>query len=251
MRFTGKIAIVTGGSRGIGRAVAGALCAEGASVAVLCSGRNKTPEDAARMAEEIGEGKGTVRVYFCDVSDYGAAQETVKQILSDFGTVDILVNNAGITRDKLMLAMKEEDFDRVLAVNLKGTFNMIRHCYGVFAKKRSGSIVNVASVSGMLGTAGQANYAASKAGIEALTKTVAHELGARGVRCNAVAPGYIETDMTAAISDSAKAAYLEQIPLGRYGKPEDVANTILFLASEDAAYITGQVLRVDGGMLMA
>ena len=239
----GKKAIVTGGSRGIGAAVALELASKGADVAVIYAG------NAAKASEvcALCRGKYGVKAesYKCDVSDFVQAKETVAQVKADFGTVDILVNNAGITRDKLLGFMKEEDFDAVIDTNLKGAFNMIKHCSGIFIRNRGGSIVNVSSVVGLHGNAGQSNYAASKAGIIGLTKSVAKELAPRGVRCNAVAPGFIATDMTKELTDKAE-SWISTIPLRREGKPEEVAEAVVFLAG--ASYITGEVVRVDGGM---
>ncbi len=268
-------AIITGGSRGIGRAIALRMAQEGANIAILYAGNSAAAEETAAMlraaasapasagAEAVTvspaaaafaagaaeSGRLSVRAYQCDVSDFQASKSTFEQILSDFGQADILVNNAGIVKDKLFIAMKEEDFDRVLAVNLKGTFNMIKHVGSYFAKRRSGRIINISSVSALLGTAGQANYVSSKAGVIGLTRTVARELGGRNVTCNAIAPGYIETDMTEGLKEEIKQNYIEQIPLKRFGKPEDVANAAVFLASPLASYITGEVLRVDGGIV--
>ena len=242
--LNGKVAIVTGGSRGIGAAVARELASRGADVAVLYAGNQELAE---RVCGECRERYG-VRAgsYCCDVADFEAAKETVARIKEDFGRVDILVNNAGITRDKLLVMMKEEDFDAVLATNLKGAFNMIRACYSGFIRKRSGRIINISSVSGIMGNAGQANYSASKAGLIGLTKSVARELASRNVTCNAVAPGFIQTDMTENIGEDN--TLRSMIPLGRMGKPEDIAAAVAFLASDAAAYITGEVLRVDGGL---
>lgn len=238
----GNVAIVTGGSRGIGAATAKKLASLGADVAVVYAGNAAAAEAVCAECEAFG---GKARAYQCNVADFAAAKQTVSQIKADFGTVNILVNNAGITKDGLIATMREQDFDDVLDVNLKGTFNMIRHCYGIFLRNRSGRIINVASVSGIMGNAGQANYAASKAGIIGLTKSVARELAPRNVTCNAVAPGFIATDMTKDLQDSPLAA---SIPLGRMGKPEDVADAVAFLAT--APYITGETLRVDGGIAM-
>lgn len=237
-RFDGKKVIVTGGRRGIGKTIAEEFAKNGAQVCIIC------------QSEVLPDAGSDVRYYQCDVSDFEATKKVTEQILNDMGDIDILVNNAGITKDKLVNAMSEEDFDRVIDVNLKGTFNMIKHCYRHFARSRKGRIINIASVSGILGTKGQANYAASKAGVIALTKSVARELGTRGITCNCVAPGFIETDMTDKLPENAKEEYLKQIPAGRYGTTKDVANAVMFLASEDSSYITGQVIHVDGGMLM-
>lgn len=237
-----KVAIVTGGSRGIGAAVVKKLASEGVNVAVVYAGNAAAADAVCAECEAQGV---TAKAYCCNVADFDAAKETVNRIKADFGTVDILVNNAGITKDGLIAMMKEDQFDDVISVNLKGAFNMIRHCTGIFIRKRSGAIVNISSVSGIMGNAGQVNYAASKAGLIGLTKSVARELAPRGVTCNAVAPGFIDTDMTKALQESPLAA---SIPLGRMGKPEEVAEAVAFLAN--TAYITGEVLRVDGGIAM-
>ena len=239
----GKVALVTGGSRGIGAAVAKALAAEGADVAVVYAGRQDAAEAVCQTCREQYGVKA--QAYQCDVADFAQVKETVAQIKADFGTVNVLINNAGITRDGLIATMREQDLDDVLAVNLKGAFNMIRHCTGMFIRNRGGSIINISSVTGVMGNAGQANYAASKAGLIGLTKSVARELAPRGVTCNAVAPGFIETDMTQGLQDSPLAA---SIPLGRMGQPEDVANAVVYLAT--APYVTGVVLQVDGGIAM-
>ena len=247
MRFENKTAVITGGSRGIGFAIAEKLAKEGADIAILCSG-NKAKGETAR--ENLLQYGTKVELYVCDVSDFEASKQTVDDIIKDFGTIDILVNNAGITRDKLVLGMEEEDFDSVIGVNLKGTFNMIKHTYKIFMKKRYGKIVNISSIVGINGNAGQANYCSSKAGVIGLTKSVAKELAARGVTVNAVAPGFIETDMTDAIPDKLKDGMKAQIPSKRIGKPEDVANAVAFLCSDDSSYITGEVIKVDGGLAM-
>lgn len=243
--LNGKVAIVTGGSRGIGAAAVRELAAKGADVAVIYAGNQ---ELADKVCQECRERYG-VRAgsYCCDVADFEAAKEAVAKIKEDFGKVDILVNNAGITRDKLLLMMKEEDFDAVLGVNLKGAFNMIRHVSSLFIRNKGGKIINVSSVVGLHGNAGQANYAASKAGIIGLTKSVAKELAGKNILCNAVAPGFIETDMTKSLS-GAEEAWMNLIPLKCAGKAEEVAKAVVFLAESD--YITGEVLRVDGGMGM-
>lgn len=247
MKLEGKIAVVTGGSRGIGFATCKKLASEGATIIItdICDSEVAAP--AIKELEDMG---AKAKFYQSDVSDFASATETVNSIIEEFGGLDILVNNAGIVRDKLMLKMEEQDFDAVININLKGTYNMIKATYKHFMKQRSGRIISLASVVGIMGNAGQANYSASKAGIIGLTKSVAKELGARNVTVNAIAPGYIVTDMTDALSDKAKEAIDAGIPMKRRGTPEDVANAICFLASDDAAYITGEVLRVDGGMAM-
>ena len=247
MSFENKTAVVTGASRGIGLAVAKKLAAQGANIAILYVGKEEEGENAKKEVEALGVKVG---LYYCDVSSFEDSKATVAKIIEEFGQIDILVNNAGIVRDKLVLKMEEADFDAVINVNLKGTFNMIKHTYSHFMKKRAGRIVNVASVVGINGNAGQANYSASKAGVIALTKSVAKELAGRGVTVNAVAPGYINTDMTNALSDKVKEQIESAIPMKKRGLPEDVANAISFLCSDDASYITGEVIRVDGGMAM-
>lgn len=240
----GKTAIVTGAAKGIGREIALALAREGAYVAVNYNGSAGKAEETVRKIREAG---GKADAFRCDVSDFTASEEMVKQILAKRGQVDILVNNAGITRDGLIMRMSEEDFDRVVDVNLKGCFHMIRHLSRQFLKQKSGKIINISSISGVLGNAGQANYAASKAGIIGLTKSVSRELACKGICVNAIAPGFIHTEMTEVLSDSVKEAAQKQIPMGHFGKPEDIAELAVFLASEKADYITGQVICVDGG----
>ncbi|MDO5401473.1 MAG: 3-oxoacyl-ACP reductase FabG [Eubacteriales bacterium] len=237
-----QTAIITGGSRGIGAAIARALAARGANVAILYAGNAQAAEAVSIQCADLGV---TARAYRCNVADYSQTRETVAQIKKDFGTAHILINNAGITRDGLAAMMKEADFDDVVDTNLKGAFNMIRHCAGLFLRNRGGCIINISSVSGLMGNAGQCNYSASKAGLIGLTKSVAKELAPKGIRCNAIAPGFIQTDMT---DSQAENPLLSMIPLGRMGKPEDVAEAALYLIS--ANYITGEVLRVDGGIAM-
>jgi 3-oxoacyl-[acyl-carrier protein] reductase len=240
----GTVAIVTGGSRGIGRAIARVLADAGARVAVV--GRNG--EKARAAAGELpGDGHAG---YACDVADPAQVNATLKAVESDQGPVSILVNNAGITRDNILLRMKDDEFDEVIAANLKGAFNFTRAVTRGMMKRRSGAILNITSVVGLMGNAGQANYAASKAGLVGLTKSVAKELAGRGIRCNAIAPGFIETDMTDALGETQVEGLLERIPLGALGQADDVANAALFLVSPRARYITGQVLAVDGGMVM-
>lgn len=243
MSLNGKTALVTGASRGIGRAIALRLAEDGANVAVIYAG---SADKAEAVVNEITALGVNAKAYRCNVADSAAVNETVKAVTNDLGKIDILVNNAGITRDGLMLRMKDEDFDAVLDTNLKGAFNMIRACYSGFIRKKSGRIINISSVSGIMGNAGQANYSASKAGVIGLTKSVARELASRGITCNAVAPGFIQTDMTENLGDNNP--LLNSIPLGRMGKPEDIAAAVAFLASDRAAYITGEVLKVDGGL---
>lgn len=243
MSLNGKTALVTGASRGIGRAIALRLAEDGANVAVIYAG---SADKAEAVVNEITALGVNAKAYRCNVADSASVNETVKAVTNDLGKIDILVNNAGITRDGLMLRMKDEDFDAVLDTNLKGAFNMIRACYSGFIRKKSGRIINISSVSGIMGNAGQANYSASKAGVIGLTKSVARELASRGITCNAVAPGFIQTDMTENLGDNNP--LLNSIPLGRMGKPEDIAAAVAFLASDSAAYITGEVLKVDGGL---
>lgn len=243
MSLNGKTALVTGASRGIGRAIALRLAEDGANVAVIYAG---SADKAEAVVNEITALGVNAKAYRCNVADSATVNETVKAVTNDLGKIDILVNNAGITRDGLMLRMKDEDFDAVLDTNLKGAFNTIRACYSGFIRKKSGRIINISSVSGIMGNAGQANYSASKAGVIGLTKSVARELASRGITCNAVAPGFIQTDMTENLGDNNP--LLNSIPLGRMGKPEDIAAAVAFLASDSAAYITGEVLKVDGGL---
>ena len=241
----GKIAVVTGASRGIGRAIALELASQGAFVVVNYNGSKDRAEEVKKEIEAAG---GKAEVYQCNVSDFEKCQAFIQDVIKTYGRLDILVNNAGITRDGLLMKMSEADFDSVIETNLKGTFNTIRFASRQMLKQRSGRIINLSSVVGIAGNAGQANYASSKAGVIGLTKAVARELASRGITVNAIAPGFIETEMTEVLSDAVKEASVAQIPLGRFGKPEDIAKTAAFLASDDAGYITGQVIQVDGGM---
>lgn len=240
-----KVALVTGGSRGLGRAIAVTLAKAGADVAILYAGNQSAA--AETVAEIEGLGRKALAIQ-CDISDFEASKAAVEKVIETLGGVDILVNNAGITRDALVLSMKPEDFDRVVDTNLKGAFYMIKHVYSHLMKKRAGRIINISSVAGIMGNAGQANYASAKAGMIGLTKSVAKELAARGITCNAVAPGFIETDMTEVLSDKVKEAALASIPMRKMGKPADVANLVLFLASPNAGYLTGEVIKIDGGL---
>ena len=247
MKFEGKTAVVTGGSRGIGRAVCLELAEGGANVVLCYAGNEAAAQETAQAVEALGAKALAVR---CDVSDAVQVDALVKSAVEAFGRIDILVNNAGITRDNLLMRMSEADFDAVVSANLKGAFLCMKAASRLMLKQRYGRIVNLSSVVGLRGNAGQVNYAASKAGVIGMTKSLAKELASRGVTVNAVAPGFIETDMTAALSEAARSAAQGSIPMGRLGGPEDVARAVGFLASDDAAYVTGQVLAVDGGMAM-
>ena len=247
MLLDGKCALVTGASRGIGRAVALKLASEGAKVALNFAGNEAAANEVRQEIEAMG---GQAILVKADVADEAAVQDMVQKTADAFGRIDILVNNAGITRDGLLARMKEEDWDAVLSTNLKGVFLTTKAVAKLMMKQRAGRIVNMASVVGVSGNAGQANYSAAKAGVIGFTKTIARELASRGVTANAVAPGFIATDMTSVLSDKAKEAALTGIPLGRMGTPEDVAAAVLFLVLDQSSYITGQVLHVDGGMVM-
>lgn len=239
----GKVAVITGGSRGIGAAIAYKLASLGADIAVIYAGNSQA---AQRVCDKCTNEYGVkAKPYCCDVSSFETVKQTVADIKADFGTAHILVNNAGITRDGLTAMMKEEDFDAVMNTNLKGAFNMTRHMTGLFLRNREGCIINITSVAGLMGNAGQSNYSASKAGLVGLTKSVAKELAPRGIRCNAIAPGFIKTDMTEMQADN---PLLNMIPLGKIGDAQDVADAAAYLAT--AKYVTGEVLRVDGGIAM-
>lgn len=245
--LTDKIAVVTGASRGIGREIAKTLASKGAVVIVNYNGSTVKAEEVVKEIEEAG---GRAEAMQCNVSDFESAGEMLSAVVKKYGRVDILVNNAGITRDGLLMKMTEADFDAVMDTNLKGAFNCMQHVSRQMLKQRSGRIINMASVVGLMGNAGQANYGASKAGLIGMTKCVARELASRGITCNAVAPGFIVTEMTDVLSDAVKEAMVAQIPLKKFGTTQDVAKTVAFLASDDASYITGQVISVDGGMHM-
>lgn len=247
MNFAGKTAVVTGGSRGLGRAVCLELAKGGANVVLCYAGNEAAAKETTAACEALGAKALAVQ---CNVAKADEVKALMDAAVKEFGRIDILVNNAGITRDGLLMMMKEEDFDAVIAANLKGTFLCMKAVSRIMMKQRYGRIVNLSSVVGLRGNAGQVNYAASKAGVVGMTKSLAKELASRGVTVNAVAPGFIETDMTAAMTDAAKTATLASIPMGRLGAAEDVARAVAFLASDEAAYVTGQVLAVDGGMAM-
>ena len=244
-RFENKIVLVTGAGRGIGASIAKRFASEGAEVIVNYSGND---EAAQKTVDEITVTGGQAQKYKCSVNDSESVKVMIDEIIKKFGRIDILVNNAGITKDGLMLRMTDEDFDRVIDVNLKGTFNCTKYVSKYMLKQKSGKIINISSVVGLSGNAGQVNYSASKAGIIGITKSAAKELSSRGITVNAVAPGYVDTDMTKVLSDNIRNEILKNIPLQRMGNVEDISNCVAFLASEDASYITGQVISVDGGM---
>lgn len=244
-RFENKIVLVTGAGRGIGASIARRFASEGAEVIVNYSGND---EAAQKTVDEITATGGQSQKYKCSVNDSESVKVMIDEIIKEFGRIDILVNNAGITKDGLMLRMADEDFDRVIDVNLKGTFNCTKYVLKYMLKQKSGKIINISSVVGLSGNAGQVNYSASKAGIIGITKSAAKELSSRGITVNAVAPGYVDTDMTKVLSDNIRNEILKNIPLQRMGNVEDISNCVAFLASEDASYITGQVISVDGGM---
>ena len=243
----GKAALVTGAGRGIGKQIALTLASQGAFVIINYNGSRQRAEETLK---EITDAGGSGVTAGCDVSDFAACGEMIQNLIREYGKIDILVNNAGITRDNLLMRMSEEDFDQVIRVNLKGCFNTIRHLSRHFLKQRSGRIINISSVSGVMGNAGQANYCASKAGVIGLTKSVARELGSRGITVNAVAPGFIETEMTQNLPDNLKESMTQQTLLKRSGSAQEVDSAVAFLASEGAGYITGQVISVDGGMAL-
>lgn len=246
MRFQDDVVVVTGASRGIGREIALMFGSEGARVACVAT----SEANAASTADAVIAAGGCAKAYGLDVSESEAVKEVFEQVTTDFGTPSILVNNAGITRDTLLMRMKDDDWDRVLAVNLKGAYNTCQAVTKGMMKARKGRIINISSIIGIHGGAGQANYAASKAGLIGLTLSLAKELGSRGITCNAVAPGFIETDMTTDLSEEFRESVVKTAPLGRLGSPEDIARVVLFLASDDAGYMTGQVLTVDGGLTL-
>ncbi|HEV2096107.1 MAG TPA: 3-oxoacyl-[acyl-carrier-protein] reductase [Chthoniobacterales bacterium] len=247
MRFDDQVAIVTGAGRGIGHAIAVRLASEGARVACV----SRTETNARKTTDEINAaGTETARAYAVDVANHAAVQTTGAQILQEFGRVDILINNAGVTRDGLSMRMSLEDWNVVIDTNLKGAFNFAQAIMRPMIKQRSGRIINIASVIGLIGNAGQANYAASKAGLIGLTKSLARELASRGITVNAIAPGLIETDMTSVLSEEVRQNIISRVPLGQLGHPDDIANAVAFVASAEARFITGQVLVVDGGMVM-
>jgi 3-oxoacyl-[acyl-carrier protein] reductase len=247
MQLTGKTAIITGGARGIGKSIAMTLAAEGANIVINYTRSSKEAEEVVEEAKKLGVSALAVKA---DVSKNDEIENLVKEVLNNFGSIDILVNNAGITRDNLLIRMSEEDWQAVMDINLKGAFICTKHVSKVMMKQRKGKIINIASVVGVMGNAGQSNYAASKAGLIGFTKSIAKELAKRNVNVNAVAPGYIETDMTASLPEKVREEFMINIPMARGGTPQDVANVVLFLSSKYSDYITGQVINIDGGMVM-
>ena len=243
MILQNKVAVVTGGSRGIGKAIAEKFAAEGASVAILYSS-NFASADA--VVEEIRNAGGTAKAYQCHVENSDEVGKTIDEVVNDLGKIDILINNAGITRDKLLMMMKEEDFDDVISVNLKGAYNTMRKVCPMLARQRWGRVINLSSIAGINGNAGQVNYSASKAGLIGMTKSAAREFAGRGITVNAIAPGFVETDMTEKFASDENV--MKRIPVGRMGRPDEIASLALFLASDAAAYITGEVIRIDGGL---
>ena len=241
----GKNAVITGGSRGIGKAIALEFAKNGADIAIIATGESKASDETLKELESFGI---TARMYYCDVRDAEQVESAVQEIIADFGSIDILVNNAGITKDNLLPSLGIMDIDNVIDVNLKGCMFVTRSFIRNFVRHRKGSIINISSVVGLMGNKGQTNYAASKAGIVGFTKSVAKEYGRKNIRCNAIAPGYITTDMTAALSETQTEEIKSEIPMGKLGSPEDVARLALFLGSEMSSYITGEVIKVDGGM---
>ncbi|WKY43106.1 3-oxoacyl-[acyl-carrier-protein] reductase [Eubacteriaceae bacterium ES2] len=240
-----KTALITGAARGIGRGIALKMAENGANIALVYRGSQDQAKETWRQVTDLGV---KAEIYQCDIADFEATKKLVKDVVSDFGTFEILVNNAGITRDKLLIAMKEDDFDAVINTNLKGAFNMTKHAGGHLLKKRQGRIINISSISGMMGNIGQCNYSAAKAGLIGLTKSSAKEMALRGVTCNAIAPGFIKTDMTDALKPEITEEILKNIPLNRFGSIEDIANMCVYLGSDLAGYITGEVIKIDGGL---
>lgn len=245
-----KVALITGASQGIGACIARRLAKEGYDIAVNCRGEYEVENGGKQVAQECRDSGVSAECFICDVSDYKQCQDMVKAVKERFGSIDVLVNNAGITKDGLVARMSEEQFDVVTAVNYKSVFNMTRHVSGVMMRQKSGRIINITSVAGLYGNPGQFNYSASKAGIVGMTLTTAKELGSRNITCNAVAPGFIETPMTLALPEETRAEYLKAVSLRRFGKPEEIAGAVAFLAGDDASYISGQVIVVDGALMM-